>query len=155
MNDQPSRSGTVNVTQIEVGYLKKLRNTLSEMQVQVEDQIRGQGASNDPTTTGWIDPVDSALKVTGGGVGAGAGSTFDAAAALSTALATMGGSVHDQLAWLDSTLGTMINQITVTMNSFGTTEGANSDSVEKLISQFQTTIGAIKKDDPLAFAGGS
>jgi hypothetical protein len=143
-----------NVTHVEVAYLNKLKAALSEMRTQVEEQIRGQGATSDPTTTQWIDPVDSALRVSAGGVGAGAGSTFDAAAALSTALSSMGGSVHDQLAWLDKVLGDMINQITATVKSFGTTESVNQDSVDKLISEFQATIGVIKKESPLAFLGG-
>jgi hypothetical protein len=143
-------SGSDNVTQVEATYLNKLKATLREMQTQVEDQIRGLGASSDPTTALWIDPVDSALKVSAGG----AGSTFDAAVALGTALSNMGGSVHDQLVWLDKVLGDMINQITATVSSFGTAESVNQDSVKKLVSEFQTTIGVIKKESPLAFQGG-
>jgi phage-related tail protein len=143
-------SGSDNVTQVDLSYLHKLKTRLSAMQTQVEDQLRGQGASNDPTTTLEIGPVDSTLTVRAGGVGTSAGSTFDIATALTSALSTMGGSVHAQLAWLDTTLGDMITEITATVNSFGTTEGANNDAMDKLISEFQTTIGAIKKDPSLA-----
>jgi hypothetical protein len=143
-------SSSDNVTHVDVTYLNKLKTRLSEMQAQVEEQIRGQGPSSDPTTTLWIDPVNSGLTVTAGGVGAGAGSTFDAAAALSTTLSSMGGSVHDQLAWLDKILGEMISQITATVKSFGATESANNDSVDKLISEFRATIGTIKKQSSAA-----
>jgi hypothetical protein len=143
-------SGSDNVTQVDLSYLQKLKTTLSAMQTQVEDQIRGQGASSDPTTTLFIGPVDSTLTVHAGGVGAGAGSTFDIATALASTLSAMGGSVHDQLAWLDTTLGDMITEITATVNSFGTTESANNEVMDKLISEFQTTISAIRKDPSLA-----
>jgi hypothetical protein len=139
-------SGSDNVTQVDLSYLQKLKTRLSAMQTQVEDQIRGQGSSSDPATTLWIGPVDSTLTVRAGG----AGSTFDIATALTSALSTMGGSVHDQLAWLDTTLGDMIAEITATVNSFGTTESANNDAMGKLISEFQTTISAIRKDPSLA-----
>ncbi|HUZ26732.1 MAG TPA: hypothetical protein VMV07_23515 [Streptosporangiaceae bacterium] len=143
-------SSSDNVTQVDLTYLNQLKTRLGEMQAQVEGQIRGQGPSNDPTTTLWIDPVNSGLTVTAGGVGAGAGSTFDVAAALSAALSAMGGSVHDQLVWLDRILGEMINQITVTVKSFGTAETANNDSVDKLISEFRATFGIIKQESSAA-----
>jgi hypothetical protein len=133
-----------NVTHFSVAYLNKLKARLAEMQGQVTDQMRGQGASTDPTTSLWIDPVDSALTVRAGGAGANA--TFDAAAALNTALTSMGGSVHDQLAWLRKVLGDMIDEITVTVNSFGTTESVNNEIMDKLISEFKTTIGMIRKE---------
>jgi hypothetical protein len=143
-------SGSDNVTQIDLSYLHKLKTRLSAMQTQVEDQIRGQGASFDPATTPWIGPVDATLTVRAGGAGTGAGSTFDIATALTSALAAMGGSIHDQLAWLDTTLGGMIAEITATVNSFGTTESTNNEAMDKLISEFQTTISAIRKDPSLA-----
>jgi hypothetical protein len=133
-----------NVTHFSVAYLNKLKARLAEMQAQVTDQMSGQGGSADPTTSLWIDPVDSALSVRAGGAGASA--TFDAASALNTALTSMGGSVHDQLAWLRKVLGDMIDEITVTVNSFGTTESVNNEIMDKLISEFKTTIGAIKKE---------
>jgi superfamily II DNA helicase RecQ len=151
----PTNGTCDNVTHVDAAYLNKLKASLTEARTQVEDQMRGQGASSDPTTTQWIEPVDSALRVSAGGMGAGAGSTFDAAAALKTALSNMGGSVHDQMAWLDKVLGDMINQITTTVKSFGTTEGVNQDSMHKLMSEFQATIGAIKKQSPPVVMGRS
>lgn len=139
-----------NVTQVDAAYLNRLKARLTEMQAQVEDQIRGQGASSDPTTTLWVDPVNSSLMVRAGGVGAGPGSTFDAAGALSTALSAMGGSVSDQLTWLDAVLGKMINQITVSVNSFENTEGVNNDVIGQLMSEFQATIGTIKQQSSAA-----
>jgi hypothetical protein len=148
MDHKINSSGRNNVTQVDLTYLKTLKSTLGSMQTQVEDRIKGQGNSDDPGTTLWIGPVDSSLTVRAGGVGAGSGSgsTFDVAAALTSALSSMGGSVHDQLAWLDKVLGDMISEITATENAIGTTEGANHESVDNLISEFRMTIGTINKD---------
>jgi hypothetical protein len=148
-------SGSDNVTQVDLTYLKRLKSALGSMQTQVEDQIKGQGNSSDPGTTGWVGPVDSSVTVRAGGVGAGSGSAFDAAASLTSALSSMGGSVHDQLAWLDKVLGGMISEITATENAIGTTEGANHESVDNLISEFRTTIGTISKNISLTRMPGA
>jgi hypothetical protein len=131
-------SSSGKVTQINKDYLNNLKNRLSDLLTDVENQLKGVGASSAPGTTTYIQPVDQTLTVNAGG---NTGVPFNAATALNKALGAMGGSVHDQLTWLHKTLTDMIGEITTTVNSFSGTESLNNESVAQLISDFQNTIG--------------
>jgi hypothetical protein len=128
-------STPTNVTQIDTTYLTGLQNQLQTILTDVQNQLKGTGASSDPNTSGWLGPVDQNLAVQGGDK-----STFNAAAALNTALGAMGGSVNSQLTWLQKVLTDMINEITTTIQSFSGTESLNNEAVTTLISDFQNTI---------------
>jgi hypothetical protein len=132
------------VTQIDTTYLQGLQGQLQTILGEVEDQLRGIGASSDPNVTGWLGPVDQNLTVQAGPT------TFNAGAALIAALKAMGGSVNEQLTWLKKVLNDMINEITTTIQSFSGTESLNNDTVTQLISDFQSTI-----DDMNSPPGGS
>lgn len=136
------------VTQIDASYLDTLKNQLTDLQHQVEQQLNGLGtAGATPETVSFIEPITSSIKVAAGA------SSFDAGAALNTALGTMGGSVHDQLTWLDKVLGDMISEITTTVASFHGTESLNNESVDQLITDFQNTISDI--NTPAGSGSGS
>jgi hypothetical protein len=117
-------------TQIDATYLNGLKGQLQTLLTDVQNQLKGIGNSPD----GWVSPVDQNLKVLPGAT------SFNAGAALNTALQAMGGSIHDQLTWLQKTLTDMINEITTTVNSFSNTESLNTETVDQLISDFQGTI---------------
>jgi hypothetical protein len=125
---------STNVMQIDADYLNNLQAQLQTMLTAVEDQLRGLGTTSSVQTTGFLDPVDQNLTVQAGAT------TFNAGAALNSALKAMGGSVHDQLTWLQRVLNDMINEITTTVQSFSGTESLNNDTVEQLITDFQNTI---------------
>jgi hypothetical protein len=127
-------AGSSSVTQIDTNYLQGLQGQLQTILGDVEDQLRGIGASSDPNVTGWLGPVDQNLSVQAGAT------TFNAGTALNNALKAMGGSVNEQLTWLKKVLTDMINEITTTIQSFSGTENLNNDSVAQLISDFQSTI---------------
>jgi hypothetical protein len=119
-------------TQIDATYLTNLQTQLQGILTDVQNQLKGIGASSDPTI--WLGPVDQTLSVQAGAT------TFNAGAALNTALKAMGGSVHDELTWLQKVLTDMINEITTTIQSFSGTESLNKDTVDQLISDFQNTV---------------
>jgi hypothetical protein len=123
-----------NVTQIDANYLNGLKGQLQTILTDVQNQLRGIGASTDPNTTSWLGPVDQNLSVQGGT------SSFNAATALNTALKAMGGSVNEQLTWLQKVLTDMINEITTTVNSFSGTESLNNEAVSQLLTDFGNTI---------------
>jgi hypothetical protein len=124
------------ITQIDTAYLDNLKNQLQDLQTQVEQQLQGLGTKGvTPNTLSFIEPLSSQLTIAAGAA------SFDAGAALKTALNAMGGSVHDQLTWLDKVLGDMIIEITTTVNSFKGTEGLNNESVDQLLNDFKNTIG--------------
>jgi hypothetical protein len=126
------------VTQIDSTYLTNLQNQLRDLHTQVEQQLTGMGTAGvTSTTTSFIEPITSTLHVAAGTA------SFDAGAALNSALSAMGGSVHDQLTWLGTVLNDMIGEITTTVSSFNGTESLNNETVDQLISDFQNTIGAI------------
>jgi hypothetical protein len=127
-------AANTSVTQIDTTYLQGLQGQLQSILTEVEDQLRGIGASSDPNVTGWLGPVDQNLTVQAGPT------TFNAGAALNSALKAMGGSVNEQLTWLKKVLTDMINEITTTIQSFSGTESLNNDTVAQLISDFQSTI---------------
>jgi hypothetical protein len=127
-------AANTSVTQIDTTYLQGLQGQLQTILGEVEDQLRGIGASSDPNVTGWLGPVDQNLNVQAGPT------TFNAGAALNNALKAMGGSVNEQLTWLKKVLTDMINEITTTIQSFSGTESLNNDTVAQLISDFQSTI---------------
>jgi hypothetical protein len=122
------------VTQIDAKYLNTLKAQLSDLESQVKAQIRGIGPSSSSETTNYINPVNE-LTLLAGPPG------FDAGAAITNALKTVGGSVYDQLQWLDKVLNDMIEEITTTVNSFHGAESLNDDAVNTLINEFQGTIG--------------
>ena len=123
-----------NVTQIDANYLNGLKGQLQTILTDVQNQLRGIGASTDPNTTSWLGPVDQNLSVQGGA------KSFNAATALNTALNAMGGSVNEQLTWLQKVLTDMINEITTTVNSFSGTESLNNEAVSQLLTDFGNTI---------------
>jgi hypothetical protein len=126
---------TGNVTQIDANYLNGLKTQLQTILTDVQNQLRGIGASSDPDTTSWLGPVDQTLSVSAGAT------SFNAGTDLNTALKNMGGSVNEQLTWLQKVLTDMINEITTTVNSFSASETLNNESVAQLISDFESTIG--------------
>ncbi len=138
-----------NTTQIDTTYLQGLQNQLQTILTDVKDQLRGVGASPNPSVHGWLETVDQTLNVQGGG------SSFNAGAALNTALKNMGGSVHDQLTWLEKVLNDMINEITTTIQSFSGTESLNNDAVSQLISDFQNTINDMNNPPGGSSSNGS
>jgi hypothetical protein len=126
------------VTQIDTDYLNNLQTQLQDLQTQVEQQLQGLGTAGATSDSlSFIPPLTSTIKVAAGTT------SFDAGAALNTALGNMGGSVHDQLTWLDRILGDMISEITTTVASFNGTESLNNETVDQLISDFQNTISDI------------
>jgi hypothetical protein len=133
------------ITSVSLTYLNNLETSLQDVLTLVNKQIQGEGATSDPTTTLWIDPVDYSLTVNAGGVGQGRNVTFDAGAALNQALSTMGGSVHDQLIWLRKVLTEMITEVSVTIKNFGTSQDANNEAVGQLVTEFQSTIDTVAK----------
>jgi hypothetical protein len=120
--------------QIDTTYLNNLQSQLQTLLTAVEGQLRGIGTTSSPQTSGFLNTVDQTLTVQAGAT------TFNAGAALNTALKNMGGSVHDQLTWLQRVLTDMISEITTTVQSFSGTESLNNDTVEQLITDFQSTI---------------
>jgi hypothetical protein len=123
-----------NVMQIDTAYLNNLQSQLQTLLTAVKNQLRGIGTTFIPTTSGFLGPVDQNLTVQAGAT------TFNAGAALNSALKNMGGSVNDQLTWLERVLNDMINEITTTVQSFSGTESLNNDAVSQLITDFQNTI---------------
>jgi len=123
------------VTQIDATYLNTLKGKLTGLQHEVEQQLTGLGTAGATSeTVSFIEPITSSIKVAAGAT------SFDAGAALNTALGTMGGSVHDQLTWLNQVLGDMITEITTTVSALHGTESLNNESVDQLITDFQHTI---------------
>jgi|HubBroStandDraft_1064217.scaffolds.fasta_scaffold00821_12 hypothetical protein len=123
------------VVQINEAYLNNLKTTLNDILTEVDGQLTGMGTTGVTSdTTNFINPVDSALTVQAGP------SSFEAGAALVSALKAMGGSVQEQLEWLKKVLTDMISEITTTVNSFSSTESLNNEAVDQLISDFQNTI---------------
>jgi hypothetical protein len=120
--------------QIDSAYLNNLQSQLETLLTAVESQLRGLGTTSSAQTSGFLDTVDETLTVQAGAT------TFNAGAALNSALKNMGGSVHDQLTWLQRVLNDMINEITTTVQSFSGTESLNNDAVSQLITDFQNTI---------------
>src|SRR5260370_141261 len=90
-----------NITHIDANYLNNLKNQLTTILDEVDNQLKGS-AGPSPSVALWIPPVDSSLTVIAGA------DTFNATKALTTAMAGMGGSVHDQLVWLQKVLRQMI-----------------------------------------------
>ena len=124
------------ITQIDTTYLDNLKHQLQDLQAQVEQQLQGLGTKGvTPNTLSFIEPLSSQLTIAAGAA------SFDAGAALKTALNAMGGSVHDQLTWLDKVLGDFISEIITTVASFKNTEDLNNESVDQLLNDFKNTIG--------------
>jgi hypothetical protein len=121
---------TGGVTQIDTTYLNGLKGQLQTALTDVQTQLKGIGSS----PAGWVNPIDQNFSVLPGPT------SFNAGAALNTALKTMGGSIHDQLTWLQKVLTDMINEITTTVNSFSNSESLNTESVNQLITDFQGAI---------------
>lgn len=134
-------SGSSDTTQINADYLKTLRTQLDQVLSDVNSQLRGQGATTDTSTTGYLNPVaqDLGQLVKAGGT-SGSSGTFNAATELTNALNKMGGSVNDQLTWLKKVLNDMITEIGTTIDSFNGTESLNNETVEQLMADFQNTI---------------
>ena len=131
-------SAGTRVTRIDTAYLDNLKNHLRDLLTQVEQQLQGLGTKGvTPNTLSYIEPLSSQLTISAGAA------SFDAGAALKTALNAMGGSVHDQLIWLEKVLEDMINEIATTVASFKGTEDLNNESVDRLLNDFKHTIGDI------------
>ncbi len=136
------------VTQIDANYLNQLKAGLQTVLTEVQDQLKGIGASSDPNLTGWVGPVDNTLCVLAGGSGCCTGTT------LSNALKALGGSIHDQLVWLQKALAGMIHEIDTTVSSFGNTESLNTETVDQLLADFQNTIGDLSGATGPGVTGG-
>jgi hypothetical protein len=131
-------AATSPVTQINADYLHKLQSSLSDLLDGVNQQLNGLGTKGATAATlPDIYPVTSTLNVAAGA------SSFEAGAALNTALKSMGTSVNEQLTWLKKVLTDMIADITTTVNSFSGTESLNDETVAQLNSDFQKTISDI------------
>jgi hypothetical protein len=126
---------TGTITQIDTTYLDNLKNQLQDLQTQVEQQLQGLGTKGVTSNTlSFIEPLTSQLTIAAGAA------SFDAGAALKTALNVMGGSVNEQLTWLEKVLGDMISEIITTVASFKGTESLNNESVDQLMNDFKNTI---------------
>jgi hypothetical protein len=123
------------VTHIDTNYLNQLKAQLQMVLTEVENQLKGIGASSAPNLTGWLGPVDTTLGVLAGATGSAIGT------ALNNALSGLGGSIHDQLVWLQKVLTDMTHEIDTTVSTFGNTESLNNATVDQLLAEFQSTIG--------------
>ena len=133
------------VTQIDANYLNGLKGQLETVLTDVQNQLKGVGNTPD----GWVSAIDQNFSVLPGP------SSFNAGAALNTALNALGGSIHDQLTWLEKVLTDMINEITTTVNSFSGTESLNTETVDQLISDFENTINDINNPPNGSGSGNS